>query len=712
MKSPKFRIILFLLLNLIILSPFSFRIVNINQSNITNSKNSNLIPSYSSDILLDTIALWSGPLDSIPNGWVLCNGSNDTPDLTNRFVFSVKNGENPGNIGGSKDHNHSYDDLPQHLHDINDPGHRHGYKRRIAWRTLVSLAEAASYDPESLKTTTSTTGITINEAGMLNCKTNNSSSMPPYYKLVYIMKKSNEATFPDGLILMWSGSLNSIPEGWALCNGIAETPNLTDRFILGVNNGENPGIIGGSKNHNHSYEDLPQHLHDINDPGHDHIYEYFPNRENCKQDYYSQIVDSYLQSRTESTSIAYTGITINKTGISNCTTDNISSLPPYYKLAYIIKKSNEQMIPKGVILMWSKNLDSLPEGLNFCNGSESTPNLTDRFIFGVMNGEDPGSIGGNYEHNHTYGDLPRHTHTINDPGHNHNCKKPYPPDMSKLGLMPIPDYYDGSGYTSTSYTGITMNYNGTNNCITDNASSVPPYYKLAFIMADDSIIKIDKNPPDITIHFPHPYSQFGRIAPKFNFTINDLSPINATWYTIDGGLTNYTFSGLTGNLNQIVWETKGTEIITLRFYANDSLGNVGFKDIDILKDLIAPNIVINSPIQDGIFGNTSPEFNISIIEENLVSTWYTLEGVAGTISFTGLNGTIHQGEWDSLPQGEISITFYAEDEVGNIGSESVIVLKRIQSQQRISGYNISIILLGFFLVTIIMVVKKKKNSKY
>lgn len=219
--------------------------------------------------------------------------------------------------------------------------------------------------------------------------------------------------------------------------------------------------------------------------------------------------------------------------------------------------------------------------------------------------------------------------------------------------------------------------------------------------------------PLITINSPTLNQTFGFTTPEFNITINDLSPINATWYTIDGGLTNYTFSGLTGTMDQTAWSNKGTEIITLRFYANDSLGYVGFKDVVIWKDIIAPNIAINSPIQDEIFGNTSPEFNISIIEENLVSTWYTLEGVGGIFSFTGLNGSIDQGEWDSLPQGEISITFYAEDGVGNVGTESVIVVKSIPStpsQPEIPGYNISIVLLGTFLVTIIMVVKKNKNK--
>ena len=212
--------------------------------------------------------------------------------------------------------------------------------------------------------------------------------------------------------------------------------------------------------------------------------------------------------------------------------------------------------------------------------------------------------------------------------------------------------------------------------------------------------------PQITIDSPTLYEIFGFNAPDFNITVNDLSPINATWYTIDGGLTNYTFSGLTGTVNPTAWGNKGTEIIILRFYANDSLGYVGFKDVVIWKDIITPNIAINSPIQDGIFGSTSPEFNISIIEENLVSTWYTLEGVAGTFSFTGLTGTIDQGIWDSVPQGEISITFYAEDGAGNIGTETVIVIKRVPSAPSIPGYNLYF-LLGIVFIGLIITLQKK-----
>jgi hypothetical protein len=51
---------------------------------------------------------------------------------------------------------------------------------------------------------------------------------------------------PSGVIWMWSGSIASIPAGWALCNGSSGTPNLMDRFIVGAGSAYAPGATGGS----------------------------------------------------------------------------------------------------------------------------------------------------------------------------------------------------------------------------------------------------------------------------------------------------------------------------------------------------------------------------------------------------------------------------------------------------------------------------------
>lgn len=41
---------------------------------------------------------------------------------------------------------------------------------------------------------------------------------------------------PSGIIVMWSGTIASIPANWYLCDGTNGTPNLTDRFVIGAGN--------------------------------------------------------------------------------------------------------------------------------------------------------------------------------------------------------------------------------------------------------------------------------------------------------------------------------------------------------------------------------------------------------------------------------------------------------------------------------------------
>ena len=82
------------------------------------------------------IAVWSGSEGSIPSGWYLCNGSNGTPDLRNRFIVGAGSGSSysVGNTGGSNTVTLSTSQIPAHSHTTNnhshnasvsDPGHGH-----------------------------------------------------------------------------------------------------------------------------------------------------------------------------------------------------------------------------------------------------------------------------------------------------------------------------------------------------------------------------------------------------------------------------------------------------------------------------------------------------------------------------------------------------------------------------------------------------------
>ena len=60
--------------------------------------------------------IWSGASNNIPSGWVLCNGSNGTPDLRNRFVVGGGSSYSVGAQGGSSSVTLSTAQLPSHTH--------------------------------------------------------------------------------------------------------------------------------------------------------------------------------------------------------------------------------------------------------------------------------------------------------------------------------------------------------------------------------------------------------------------------------------------------------------------------------------------------------------------------------------------------------------------------------------------------------------------
>lgn len=47
------------------------------------------------------ITMWSGAVDAVPSGWHLCDGTNGTPDLRDRFIVAAGNSYSPGYTGGS-----------------------------------------------------------------------------------------------------------------------------------------------------------------------------------------------------------------------------------------------------------------------------------------------------------------------------------------------------------------------------------------------------------------------------------------------------------------------------------------------------------------------------------------------------------------------------------------------------------------------------------
>ena len=130
---------------------------------------------------------------------------------------------------------------------------------------------------------------------------------------------------PVGGILLWSGSIGSIPAGYALCNGANGTPDLRDRFVVGAGNTYAVNATGGSTD-----AVLVSHTHTITDPGHVHTAPVYGQALGLAG---GGLVWGVVEQNIGTTVTATTGITANTAGVSATN----ANLPPYYALCYIMK---------------------------------------------------------------------------------------------------------------------------------------------------------------------------------------------------------------------------------------------------------------------------------------------------------------------------------------------------------------------------------------
>jgi len=143
------------------------------------------------------IAMWSGSVDNIPSGWVLCDGSNGTPDLRDRFIVGAGGSYNVGDTGGANTVTLTTNQMPRHDHaagalTTSTAGlHRHSHIAPEAFATasgpgtiegiqVGAVAGPTSQDGEHKHTISGWTDYTGGGQAHEN--------RPPYYALAYIMK--------------------------------------------------------------------------------------------------------------------------------------------------------------------------------------------------------------------------------------------------------------------------------------------------------------------------------------------------------------------------------------------------------------------------------------------------------------------------------------------------------------------------------------------
>ena len=148
-------------------------------------------PTWGSAIPSGIITMWSGTIATIPSGWYLCNGSNGTPDLRDKFIIGA-NADSGGaaktNVTGSYTQTGGTKDaiVVSHTHTatVTDPGHNHTTAVYNQGGTNVNANPGATLN--SGNTGTATTGITV--AISTTGSSGTDQNLPPYYALAFIQK--------------------------------------------------------------------------------------------------------------------------------------------------------------------------------------------------------------------------------------------------------------------------------------------------------------------------------------------------------------------------------------------------------------------------------------------------------------------------------------------------------------------------------------------
>ncbi len=205
----------------------------------------------------------------------------------------------------------------------------------------------------------------------------------------------------------------------------------------------------------------------------------------------------------------------------------------------------------------------------------------------------------------------------------------------------------------------------------------------------------------------------GNFTPGFGLDVNEGNPSGKWWFSFDNGITNISCSQsgfLTG------WDMLPNGTVTVQFFTNDTANNVGWFNLELQRDC-APPIITSTGLSAEESYISAPVIAFTINESHLDTIWYSVDGGVVNRSVGGLIGSIDPSIWASLTNGNVAVTFWCNDTLGNTASITVVIVKGSSNECEGCGtmtwyWIISGVIGVGIAVMIAVVVKKRKNRPF
>lgn len=272
--------------------------------------------------------MWNGTKEDIPEGWQICDGTNGTFNLKDRFVKMASQDTELGQYGGSKTHNHVMEETSaSHSHTSSSEGtHNHllGSTNYTGGRKIGTVDNSHNHSTGSTNASHSHS-------------VSNGDNIPEFYSLIYVQEKSDTGIsklLEKNIIALWGGLINEIPDGWVLCDGNNGTLDLRNFYIQCINALDEVGERVETS-HNHQVESDGSHAHNSESTSFSHSAGDEHRRRRDGERVYDYSYDVYINSVSVRGGTHSHALNTSGSHSHNIFEEEIN--PPYCKLFYIKK---------------------------------------------------------------------------------------------------------------------------------------------------------------------------------------------------------------------------------------------------------------------------------------------------------------------------------------------------------------------------------------